>query len=402
MSVGSPLTLRPATRGDGQALWRWRNDRETRRASFDEREIPLEEHLRWLDATLVRPDRRLYVIVAGGNDAGTVRLDLGGDEATVNIAVAPEWRGGGIGRAALRTLCREAFSLGVGRLTARVKPGNAASRAAFEAAGFAVAEEGEVIVLARPTRARVVAAIQARMGSTRLPGKVLRLIAGRPMIGWMAERLRRCREVDEVVISTTLEARDTPVAEFAAAMGVPCVRGSEQDLIERLLRTAHAHRADALVRLTGDCPFVEPVVVDALVRAFRSEPRVDFVTNNAPPSFPHGLDAEVLPTATLEHLDQTVRDAYHREWIPLYVKAHSDDLRIINVAGVEDLSFHRWTVDYSEDLEFAERVFAALGRDNPGFSMRDALEFVARHPEVAAINARHAHGSAARVALGGS
>lgn len=240
-------------------------------------------------------------------------------------------------------------------------------------------------------RVRVVAAIQTRMGSTRLPGKVLRPLAGQPMLGWIVARLRACQEVDQVVVSTTVEPRDGAIVEYAQQIQAPSVRGSEQDLIQRLLLTASEFTADALVRITADCPFVDPLVVDELVRVFRAEEReVDFISNNDPPSFPHGLDAEIIPTPTLKRLDAEVRDPYYREWIPLYIRAHRDRFRIRNVSHVKDLSHHRWTVDYPEDLEFACRVFEALGSRVPVFSVDEAVQFLRVHPEIVEINAMHA------------
>jgi spore coat polysaccharide biosynthesis protein SpsF (cytidylyltransferase family)/RimJ/RimL family protein N-acetyltransferase len=388
------VTLRPATVADALALWRWRSDPQTRRASLNEADIPLDHHRRWLDESLACPDRRIDIVLVDGADAGMVRLDLQGARAVVSINVAPEWRGRGVGPAALCAVARRALDEPEPAvLVAKIKRENLASRRAFARAGFRVVEAGEWLVLERRARPRVVAAIQARMGSTRLPGKVLQPIAGRPMIAWLAQRLARCREVDQVVVSTSVESRDDAIAEFARGAAVACVRGSESDLVQRLRLTARQCDADVIVRVTADCPFVEPAVVDDLVRALR--PRLgelDFVTNNDPPTFPHGLDAEVMPTATLDLLDLEVQDPYDREWIPLHIKGHRDRFRILNVAHDADLSAHRWTVDYPEDLEFASAVFAALRAD---FSMHDVLRLLAARPALQAINAMHAHGRAA-------
>jgi RimJ/RimL family protein N-acetyltransferase len=144
------LRLRRATAADSDRLWRWRNDAETRRASFSEAEVPRADHERWLAETLARSDRRLYVAVAGDADVGTARLDVAGDEAVVNVTVAPEWRGRGVATALLRALVDEAFAdATVTRLVARVRASNPASRAAFERAGFRLTADGEVATLVR-------------------------------------------------------------------------------------------------------------------------------------------------------------------------------------------------------------------------------------------------------------
>jgi len=235
---------------------------------------------------------------------------------------------------------------------------------------------------------RVVAVIQARMASTRLPGKVLRRIAGKPMIGWIAERLHACKEVDEVVLSTTQNSRDDAIARFANREKLPCFRGSGEDLIDRLYCTAREHEGDALVRITGDCPFVDPEIVDELVRRFKeSYGQVDYVTNNFPPTFPHGLDAEVWPAATLSRLWQEIRDPYYREWFPLYVKERNrNPFRILNVSSPVNLSDLRWTVDYPEDLVFARRVFRSLGGSGMVFRVADVLALIRRRPELKQIN----------------
>ena len=240
---------------------------------------------------------------------------------------------------------------------------------------------------------RVVAVVQARLGSQRLPGKVLRDLAGRPMIAWLVDRLRAAHEPSAVVVATSTERRDDAIAVFCAEHSVPCVRGSETDLVSRLYLAAATTEAAAIVRVTADCPFVDPVVVDGLVRYWRRHAdRVDIVANNDPPSYPHGLDAEVLPAATLARLDAEIADPYHREWCPLYWRAHRDRYRIDNVPYAGNLIHHRWTVDYAEDLAFADRVFRALAPSRgPAFLMNDVLEFLAANPNVAAINAAWAH-----------
>ncbi len=145
---GLRVWLREATLEDSERVWRWRNDAETRRGSFDEREIPLDEHRQWFEATIQRGDRRLYVVLAGGVEAGVVRLDLEGSGALVSINIAPEWRGRGIGKTALTALAERAFGeLGLKQLVARVKARNVISRKAFEEAGFQVVQNGDPITL---------------------------------------------------------------------------------------------------------------------------------------------------------------------------------------------------------------------------------------------------------------
>lgn len=236
---------------------------------------------------------------------------------------------------------------------------------------------------------RVVAAIQARMGSTRLPGKVLLPIGGRPAIQRIAERLAYCREVDEVVVSTSVERRDAPIAALAERIGLACVRGSEMDIIERLGRTATQTGADALVRITADCPLVDPETVNRVVAVWRrSDGALDYASNVFPPTFPDGLDVEVVSRHILECLDQEVSDPLFREWFTANILEHPASFRIANIEHERDLSDLRWTLDYPEDMAFVEAVYQALDHEGSGFGMQDVLRLLELRPELRDLN-RH-------------
>jgi spore coat polysaccharide biosynthesis protein SpsF len=388
--VSAPVLLRPAAPTDCEALWRWRNDPATRRASFQQDEIPLDAHTRWFAESLGRPDRRIYIVVVNDLNAGAVRLDLDRDEARVSINLAPEWRGQGIGTRALRLLCREVCgSPELERLSAQVRPENHASRVAFERAGFSVIAAQEHLLLVRPTRLRVVAAIQARMGSSRLPGKALLPIRGRSSVEWIAERLRHCRELETVVVSTSVEPENNAIADLAARIGLDCVRGSEMDLVQRLALTAAVTGAEALVRITADCPLVDPQLVDDVVATWRrSRGELEYVCNVFPPTFPDGLDVELLSRDVLERLDREVADPFFRESLTAYIREHSATFRWDNRPCDENLIHHRWTLDYREDLEFMEAVLQELGPERTDFAMRDVLALLERRPELSEKN-RH-------------
>lgn len=388
--MSAPIRLRPATHTDTEALWRWRNDPATRRDSFQQDEVPYDAHTRWFAESLDRSDRRIYIVVVNGADAGTVRLDLDRDDARVSINLAPEWRGQGIGTRAIRLLCREVSdSPELARLSAQVRPENHASRVAFERAGFAVAARQEHLLLVRPTRLRIIGAIQARMGSSRLPGKALLPIRGRSAIEWIAERLRNCRELEGIVVSTSVEPENDAIADHAARMRVGCVRGSESDLVRRMALTAAVTCADALVRITADCPLVDPQLVDDVVLTWRrSRGDLEYVCNVFPPTFPDGLDVELLSRDVLERLDREVADPFFRESLTAYIREHSATFRWENLRCDEDLSRHRWTLDYREDLEFIEAVLQELRPDGSGFAMRDVLTLLERRPEISEKN-RH-------------
>jgi len=241
------------------------------------------------------------------------------------------------------------------------------------------------------TAPRVIAAVQVRMGSTRLPGKVMADLGGRPTVGVIVERLRHARRLADVVIATSDEPRDAAVRDFAVSEGVPCFAGSEADLIDRLYGTARHFAADALVRITGDCPLVDPRLVDEVVTAYAAAgPGVDYASNVLPRTYPIGLDIEVYPLPTLERLWKTLDDPHWREWFPSWLWDHRDQFHIVGVIYPRDLSKLRWTVDYPEDLQFVRAVYQRLYREGEVFGMEDILELLDVAPELAAINAQYA------------
>jgi spore coat polysaccharide biosynthesis protein SpsF len=227
------------------------------------------------------------------------------------------------------------------------------------------------------------------VGSTRLPGKVLRSIGGRPVIERIAERLTRCSEIDGIVVATSVEPRDDAVAALAGRLGLACVRGSEADLIERLGRVVADTEAEALVRITADCPLVDPSLVDRVVAVWRhSRNALDYVSNVCPPTYPDGLDVEVLSRSALARLDAEVDAPRFRESLTAYIWEHADDFRVDNVAHPTSLRGLRWTLDHPEDLAFVEAVYAELGGDDAAFGMTDVLGLLERRPELREIN-RH-------------
>jgi spore coat polysaccharide biosynthesis protein SpsF (cytidylyltransferase family) len=229
------------------------------------------------------------------------------------------------------------------------------------------------------------------MGSTRLAEKVLADIVGRPMIWHMVERLRRSKSLDLVAIATSVEPQDAPIRDFAENSGIPYFAGSESDLLERLSGACRHFAADAVVRITGDCPLVDPEVVDDLLGVFSSAgDEVAYVSNEMPPTFPHGLDVEVYSAAALERFLLEVDDPFWREWFVPYLQNHQESYPGVNVTHDVDLSALRWTVDYAEDLEFVRAVYGRLYRPGDHFGMQDVLDLLQAHPEIQEINAMHA------------
>lgn len=231
----------------------------------------------------------------------------------------------------------------------------------------------------------IVGVLQARMSSTRLPGKVLAPILGRPMIARQLERLARATRLERLVVATSIDPGDDPLAAECAALGVACFRGSLDDVLDRFHAALAGTGARQVVRLTADCPLTDPALIDALVE-FHLTGGYDYSSNCVPPTLPDGLDAEILKIEVLERAWREAREKADREHVTQYVVKRPQVFRIGALTNDEDLSAHRWTVDEPEDLEFVRRVYTELYPGNPAFGWRDVLALVARHPEIAAIN----------------
>jgi spore coat polysaccharide biosynthesis protein SpsF len=230
---------------------------------------------------------------------------------------------------------------------------------------------------------RVVAIVQARMGSSRLPEKVLADIAGKTMLERVVGRLLDARSLDAIVIATTTSERDDAVEREAERLGVGVFRGSEQDVLARYLGAARMARAQAIVRVTSDCPLIDPRVVDAVVEALT--PMVDYASNTRDRTYPRGLDVEALHRDTLERIDRCGVSAAAREHVTAFVSEYPELFRIAQVRGSIDASDLRWTVDTPEDLAMVRALCDAFDGHSPGFEELVAL--VRRRPDLVAINA---------------
>lgn len=229
---------------------------------------------------------------------------------------------------------------------------------------------------------QVVGIIQARMGSTRLRGKVLRPLAGEPMLARCVERLRHAATLDRVVVATTTRPEDDVIVDLCRARGWAWFRGDCDDVLDRYYRAARQHYADVVVRVTSDCPLLAPRVVDPVVRALGG---ADLASNVIPRhSWPRGLDAEAVRMDALERAWRDDRDPATREHVTLYIKRHPQHFRLVGVNHDEDLSEMRWTVDTPEDYAFASRVYPHFGHD--AFSWREVLALVRARPEIARLN----------------
>ncbi len=225
---------------------------------------------------------------------------------------------------------------------------------------------------------KIVAVVQARMGSTRLPNKVMKQINGVPMIELLLKRLARSKEIDQIVVATSVDAKNDPLAAHVRGLGFDCEQGSENDVLDRYVQAARAHRADVIVRITGDCPLVDPDLVDECVRRFKVQD-VDYFSNVSPPTYPDGLDIEVVTLAALERAMLETNKSYDHEHVTPYVR-EAGRFSSNSMENDEDLSGMRWTVDEQADFDVVRRVFEYFSPDMH-FGWQRVLELQRLRPE---------------------
>lgn len=231
----------------------------------------------------------------------------------------------------------------------------------------------------------IAAFIQARVSSSRLPGKVLKPILGRPMLEMEIERVRACRTVDSVVVVTSTAPEDLPIVELCDRLRVDSFRGDLENVLDRFYQAALKFRPEHIIRLTGDCPLIDAAVIDDMVKLYLAE-GCDYATNCVPPTYPDGLDAEIFSFAVLERIRKQAYLPSHLEHVTLFVEENPKLFKIANLAYREDLSALRWTVDEPADLELVRYIFEALYPVDPRFGMADVLALLRHRPELALVN----------------
>lgn len=240
---------------------------------------------------------------------------------------------------------------------------------------------------------RVVAIIQARMSSTRLPGKVLKLASGRSILERMLERVKLASTVDQVVVATTTDPSDDVLMRACKKLGVAVFRGSLQDVLDRFYQAALIYRADVIVRLTGDCPLIDPLLIDEVVNAL-IQTESDLACNRLPPPFtrtyPIGLDVEACTFSALEQAWRNARQKHEREHVLPYLYSVPGRFKVHQLNITPDLGHLRWTLDTPEDLVLLRRIYRHF-RGSNDFSWREVLQLQQQKPDLFTINAQVQH-----------
>jgi spore coat polysaccharide biosynthesis protein SpsF (cytidylyltransferase family) len=228
--------------------------------------------------------------------------------------------------------------------------------------------------------------LQARMSSTRLPGKVMRPLLGQPMIARQLERLARCRRVGRFVVATSVEPADDVLARQCSTLGIDCVRGPLDDVLERFMIAAEPYHPDHVVRLTADCPLADWEVVDDLV-ALHVGGGYDFSTNAIHRTYQHGLDCEIASYDTLKAAAAEAKHPYDREHVMPFIYDPNQRFRIGHLMrSDEDLSFMRWTVDFEADYALIKAIYEALYPGNPAFTSRDVMALLGSDTDLQRLN----------------
>ncbi len=239
---------------------------------------------------------------------------------------------------------------------------------------------------------KTIAIVQARLGSTRLPNKVLLPLAGRPAILQMMDRVSRAETIDEVWLATGDDAGNDPLAEIATQAEQLVFRGSESDVLDRFAQLAVQAEATYVVRLTGDCPLHDPEVIDEVVSLFQLQSKCFYGSNIFPATYPDGLDTEIFTTEALLEVAANSTNQMEREHVTLGIhrQYHEADVpEVVNVEAPADFSHLRWTLDTPEDGQFISEIFGELYPQNPHFSWHDVLALLTRRPELLYVNSAH-------------
>lgn len=230
----------------------------------------------------------------------------------------------------------------------------------------------------------VTAILQARMGSSRLPGKVVKEVLGRPLIGYEIERLRLCKGIEEIILATSDMDSDDPVAAVGERLGVTVFRGSEADVLDRYYQASRLAKSDFIMRATGDCPLIDPAICDAVISTFFTQ-KVDYIITS--PKVAEGLDCEVMTKAALETAWHEAELLSEREHVTLFIRNRPDRFKCLELDAPEDNSNYRITVDEPEDFMVVEAILKALTPVHGlTFSFEHVRDFLDTHPEVMGLN----------------
>ena len=233
---------------------------------------------------------------------------------------------------------------------------------------------------------RVVASIEARMGSSRLPGKVLRNLNGQPVLTRLLNRLKQSSLITDIVIATTTKHNDDPIQDWACSNNVTCFRGSEDDVLERVVQSHEFLNSDVIVEVTGDCPLLDPYEIDKGIDIFLRN-TFDVVTNVRKPSYPQGVDVQIFTYKSLKYVADNIFDPAVREHVSLFFYENPKQYSIFHMMATPDICRPelRLQLDYSEDLALLNHIYSFFGDDH-SFKTREVLDYLDNNPLLLELN----------------
>lgn len=234
---------------------------------------------------------------------------------------------------------------------------------------------------------KVAVIIQARMGSTRLPGKILKTVNGKSLLEYQLERVKQAKTIDQIIIATTIKETEQPIVELCEKTGIEYYRGSEQDVLSRYYETAKKYGVDVIIRLTSDCPIIDPEVIDRVVNYYlNNQSSVDYVSNTLERTFPRGLDTEVFSFEVLSKAYQEALLPRDREHVTAYFYTNPGLFRLQGITNQDNFGENRWTVDTDEDFKLISNIIEALYPINKNFKMKDVITLLDENPNWIEIN----------------
>jgi len=239
---------------------------------------------------------------------------------------------------------------------------------------------------------KIVTIVQARMSSTRLPGKVMLPILGKPLLIRMLERVQAAKFIGQFVVATSTNSDDNEIEKLCTQENIKCFRGHLTDLLDRHYQVATLYNADAVVKIPSDCPLIDPFVIDKVLDHYIKSDKFDLVSNLHPATYPDGNDVEIMSFSALECAWKDAVKDYEREHTTPFIWEHNDHFAIGNViweTGLDYSTSHRWTIDFPEDYEFIRKVYEELYPENKTFGLGDILNLLKRKPEIGEINRRY-------------
>lgn len=236
---------------------------------------------------------------------------------------------------------------------------------------------------------KIAAVVQARLGSTRLPGKILKELSNKPMLWHIVNRLSHSKRIDKVIVATTNLSEDDEVQKFCETNNILFYRGSSEDVLSRYYEAALKFNAELIIRITSDCPVIDPFIIDEMLEYYFQESksvRLDYISNVHPRTFPRGLDTEIFSIDSLVKTHNEAKLQFEREHVTPYIYNHQELFTIKNFSNEKDFSFHRWTVDTPEDFSLIDEIYKALYRKDELFLFEDIIKLFENRPNLFSIN----------------